>query len=200
MKTIITKGEFAARQKRSPACVSNWIAEGKISKEALIGDGVRARIWLERALSDLTANLDPSQQVSQSRPIQVAMALSDTSSAGNEPAEPARQFELERQRDLARRTKADADRAEHDAEAAKRRNALDEGKYLLAEEAARIWGRELAEFLAKADTFIANSLARKLAENHDLDWKELSAEMREMWRQFRADAANDARERREKLG
>ncbi|KWV54326.1 hypothetical protein AS156_00945 [Bradyrhizobium macuxiense] len=68
MRTIRTKGEYARLKSRSPQAVTKWIATGKISKAAIIGDGPRARIWVEQADADLAANLDPSQQWSQEVP------------------------------------------------------------------------------------------------------------------------------------
>jgi hypothetical protein len=203
LKTVVTKGEFAQRHSRSPAWVSNMIAEGKITPEALIGDGVRARIWVERADADLAGSLDPSQQAAQARPIQVSIPFERESAAASEGAispETSALRELERQRhaDLARRAKADADSAEHEAEAKRRRNALDEGKYVLAEEASRTFARQLAETTAKTDTFIVNRMARDTAEKFNLDWKEVSAFFREQWRAFRASVAAEARTARER--
>lgn len=204
MKTVVTKGEFAQRHSRSPAWVSNMIAEGKITSAALIGDGVRARIWVERADADLAASLDPSQQAAQSKPIQVTMPFArEDAGAGEGPinAETSALRELERQRqaDLARRAKADADSAEHEAEARRRKLAIDEGRFVLAEEAARTFGRELAEVFAKSDTFIGNRMSREIAEKFGLDWKEVSAFVREQWRGFRAGLSADARSTREQL-
>jgi hypothetical protein len=105
----------------------------------------------------------------------------------------------EREADLARRSKADADRAEHDAEAARRKLLVDEGKYVVAEDAARAWGRELAKLMSETETFLFSKLSRQIAEKHGLDWKAVAVEMREAFRQFRAGASEDARARREAL-
>ena len=64
----MTKLEFARFKSRSPACVSNWLKQGHISREALIGHGHRARIWVERAEFDLQRSLDVSQQFAQRVP------------------------------------------------------------------------------------------------------------------------------------
>ena len=42
---------------------------GKISARALVGTGVRARIWVEQADLDLLLNLEPAQQDAQTHPI-----------------------------------------------------------------------------------------------------------------------------------
>src|SRR4051812_39722045 len=69
MKTIVTKAEYAALKERGASAVSNWIAEGKITRAALVGEGVRARIWVEQADADLLLRLDPSQQTAQPQPV-----------------------------------------------------------------------------------------------------------------------------------
>lgn len=208
MKTIITKGEFATLKQRSPACVTKWIKAGKISPDALIGNGNSAKIWVERADADLAASLDPSQQAIQAAPVQSSVVIApmllerpDDPPPRLAPSESiARPFISDRELDLARRAKADADKAEHDAEAARRKLAIDEGRYVLAEEAASVWGRELTKLIGEIEMFVSTTLSRDLAEHHDLDWKMLSAEMRESFRKFRAASSDAARTRREELG
>jgi hypothetical protein len=182
-RTILTKKEFAERVKRTPQCVSGWIAAGKITADALVGDGRSARIWLEKAMADLAENLDQSQQYSQSAPI--------IASSYPGPATIAAETLSEREKDLARRAKADADKAEHDAEAARRRLALDEGRYVVAEEAAASFRREMARSISETELFI-NNLARHIAENFNLDHKQITALAREDYRKFRSDYSTDA--------
>ncbi len=69
MEIVVTKAAYARMKGRVPSTISNWIAKGTISAAALRGDGVRARIIVDRADADLAANLDPSQQPGQARPI-----------------------------------------------------------------------------------------------------------------------------------
>lgn len=208
MKTVVSKGEFARRKSRGPSAVSNWIAAGKISAAALIGKGNAAKIWVEQAERDLAASLDPSQQVIQAAPILpqapavlpdlplVARADDAAPTAGAGPASrPA--GATDREMDLARRTKADADRAELELENARRKMAVDEGRYVVAEDAARAWGKELARFIADTETFLSSTLARDLAATHSLDWKALSVEIRERFRAFRSETSEEARARRE---
>ncbi|WP_461327695.1 hypothetical protein [Bradyrhizobium huanghuaihaiense] len=64
----MSKGDYARRKHRSPACVSGWIKAGKISAAALVGDGQAAKIWVEQADADLAASLHPSQQWAQEHP------------------------------------------------------------------------------------------------------------------------------------
>lgn len=202
VKTILTKAEFADRVGRTRSCVSNWIAGGKISAAALIGDGRSARIWLERAEADLSASLDPSQQVAQAEPFVRSSLAPETPPAREireSSATSARSLSAEREANLARRAKADADKSEHDAEAARRKLALDEGRYVIAAAAQAAWAREMAKAIADFEMFIAQELPRKVGEQFNIDWRTVSNLTREQFREFRERCAIDARERREAL-
>ena len=123
------------------------------------------RVCVERANRDLAKSLDPSQQAAQPRPID--NGLWPPASRGN---------------DFARRATAIADRAEQDAIAAARRNAVENGKWLDAEEAARVWQGELARVIAETETFLLTTLARELADKYGLDWKAVSLDIRKLFR------------------
>lgn len=189
MKTIVTKAEFAARKSRLPSAISNWIASGKISRAALVGEGVRARIWLEQAERDLELGIDPAQDAAQPVPVLNSPPLQSPrvgAGAGDDE-------------DIRRRRRADADKAEHDAEAARRKLSIDEGRWVDAAEAARVWGRELAKLTADTETFLFTTLAREIAQRHGLDWKALAVEIRELFHRHRTSASEDARMRREAI-
>jgi hypothetical protein len=201
VRTVETKGEFARRKHRSPACVSAWIADGKITRAALVGNGMRARIWVEQAEADLAASLNPSQQWHHEFPANAAtspLPISPAVPLVEPPANIPQAAPLPPSA-LARRIKADADRAEHEAEVSRRKLLVDEGRYIVAEDAAREWARELAKLISEIETFLSTTLAKGLAEKHGLDWKALTTEMREAFRQFRASVSDDARARREAI-
>jgi len=176
MKTVVTKGEFARLKGRSPAAVSNWIKDGRLTAAALIGTGNRARIWVEQADADLARSLDPVQQDRLAQPVATTAAAAERDESD----------------DIARRRKADADRAESEAELARRKLALDEGRWIDAAEARRAWGRELSTIVTETETFMTNTLAHRLADAHGLDWKEVSSEIRRAWRAFRTGTADEA--------
>lgn len=195
MKTIVTKAEYAALKQRGASSVSNWIAEGKITAAALIGKGLRARIWVEQADADLARALDPTQQLSQEHPILPALAAPPV--AGEGPAvsggtSAAAAAAAEIDADIAIRRKADARRAEAEAIAAERRNAVEDGRYIDAAEATRAWSGELARLVSDHEMFVTMSLARTIAARHGLDWKELSVEMRGELRRHRGEIADEA--------
>lgn len=169
MRTIVTKREFAILKGRKPSAISNWITAGKITSAALIGEGTRARIWVEQADADLARTLDPSRQAGQAKPI--AGANDD---------------------DLRRRRRADVDRAELEAEQVRRRMAQDEGRWMLAADAKQEWGRELSQFITDFETFLTRNFARAISERHGLDWKAVATDAREIFRAHRADIADAA--------
>lgn len=181
METIVSKGDFARLKGRTPAAVSQWIANGRITKAALVGEGVRARIKVEQANADLARNLDPVEQDKQAQPILPPVMALPTSSGVSADDEILR-----------RRRTADAERAEHDAEAARRRNAVDEGRWIDAAAAKREWGRQLAKVYADTDTFLTNTLAQDVANAYGLDWKVLSVRIRNAYRKHRSQIAEQA--------
>lgn len=200
-RTVVSKAEFAALKKRSRPCVTKWIKQGKISKAALVGEGNSAKIWVQQADADLAASLDPSQQLIQRAPVLPSGDGPAATPVLPEASPPAPSgtvratLTAEREADLARRAKADADRAEQEAITAFRKNQVEEGRWMPSEQAAKEWAAELARFISETETFLATTLARALAEQHGLDFKALSVEIRNRYRAHRA-AAADAAEKR----
>jgi hypothetical protein len=60
----VRKSEFARLCRVSPGRVSQWISEGKIGPEALVGEGQRAKINVQLAFEHLKERLDPAQRFS----------------------------------------------------------------------------------------------------------------------------------------
>lgn len=60
---IVTKGEFSKLCNVTPGRVSQWISEGKISGEALVGTGRLAKIKVAVAQAQLKQKLDVSQSL-----------------------------------------------------------------------------------------------------------------------------------------
>jgi hypothetical protein len=55
---VVTKGRFAVLAGVSQPRVSQWLAEGKISGDAIVGSGPKARIRVAVAQKQLRRNLD----------------------------------------------------------------------------------------------------------------------------------------------
>ena len=60
-ENVVSKIDFARLSKVSPSRVTQWIAEGKISSAALVGEGRSAKIRVLQAQADLKRSLDPAQ-------------------------------------------------------------------------------------------------------------------------------------------
>jgi DNA-binding transcriptional regulator YdaS (Cro superfamily) len=58
----VSKGEFAALCGVSPGRVSQWISEGKMTEEALDGQGPRARVRVDIAQAQLRSRIDVGQR------------------------------------------------------------------------------------------------------------------------------------------
>jgi hypothetical protein len=59
---IVSKGGYARLRGVSAARVSQWLSEGKINGEALVGDGRNAQIRIDVADAQLRVRLDPKQR------------------------------------------------------------------------------------------------------------------------------------------
>ncbi|ODA67113.1 hypothetical protein A7A08_01859 [Methyloligella halotolerans] len=185
-KTIITKGEYARLKGRAPSCVSNWIAEGKITPAALAGTGTRAKIWVERADADLEERLDPAQQIAQERTAFAAQPISSNDASSKASGADGDFVRAER--------KARAAKAVNEARFAQLKAEKESGRWIETEMAQRAWRQELSQLIDEFETFLTSTLARTLAEAHDLDAKALSIEIRDLYHAHRRKAAARAKE------
>jgi hypothetical protein len=200
LRTLETKGEFARRKHRAASCVSGWISAGRISSAAIIGTGQRALIWVERAEADLAAELIPGQQQAQVFPANERTPVDEAAQASEDGCDgsPAMPITSDLEIDRARRAKADANRAEHDAEAARRKLALDAGRYVDAAEA----GAQVAMTTAETVNLISGALpnlAAALSERFQLPQKDVLRLLRDEFRNARARAASKLRDGAAKL-
>lgn len=133
--TVMRKGDFARLRQVTPARVSQWIAEGKIYGDAIVGTGRDARINADVAHSQLGATLDITQTVAQNRP-------------NLDPALPPLS-------DAARRTQdAKAEQAEIEARRSRRKELEEMGVYVRADATAREWSRTLAQLFSGLEELI----------------------------------------------
>jgi hypothetical protein len=73
----VTKGRFAVLAGVSQPRVSQWLAEGKISGDAIVGSGPKARIRVAVAQKQLRRNLDASQHLGANGRARVASGDDD---------------------------------------------------------------------------------------------------------------------------
>jgi len=171
MDEIATKKQFAAIAGVSPGCVSQWLAAGKIGKDALVGVGHRARINVAVAMAQLKLRLDPVQHLGANGRAQVDGADDEVSDTVEQSikAERLRQLALSNQR------------AEDEA-------AARAGRYTLADEARQAAGRAVARamtiFESAMPEFATAILAQKPASQRDV-----VRTLRATWRTVRLRAA-----------
>ena len=171
----LSKGEFAALMKVSPGRVSQWIAEGKIKGAALIGAGPRAKINVPVAQQQLGRSLDPVQLAAQSRPAPTQISI-----GGEEAAAPAADIA---DTDQVRMMRAKADKAEIEAEQARRELDAERGRYTLAEAALREWTKQ-AKALIDAEHEWHRDLALVIASELGIEAKAVEGVLRREFRVF----------------
>ena len=192
MQQIVTKSEFAGIMGRTPACVSHWINNGKISPAALVGTGNRAKICVERAKFDLATRLDPTEQDKQEQPI---LSPSDGDRGSAAPQDEVTDIDM-----IRRKRRAEAELAEHQAEAARRKLAIDEGRWVEASDAQAAWGRELTNLVNHFENFVLRTLPRDIAErHHGCDLKAETIHMGGLFRKWRVEIADVCLKRSQEL-
>jgi hypothetical protein len=181
-KTLLTKADFARRHGRTPAAVSRWISQRKLSEAAVVGEGPRAQIWVEQAEIDLALSLDAGRQQARGKPVILGMPGAKLGIDEQRVSLRATNVAA-REYDLARRAKADADIAEQEAIAARRKNDAEHGRWIEAEVAAREWARELRKLIARIDAFVGVRLARSTADKFGIDYREVAEVINRSWRE-----------------
>lgn len=93
MTEIVSKSRFAEIIGVSPGRVSQYIAEGKISRAAIVGEGQRAKIDVEAAKADLRRTLDISQRLGNG--ISTRIDAADAAATAAPQPEPPRGIDQE---------------------------------------------------------------------------------------------------------
>lgn len=193
---IVTKSQFARLIQRDPAFVTRAIADGKLTGEALVGNGRAARIRVSAARAQLGAALDLGQQLAQRAPIlpspvqPPALGGGDLFAAGDddefEPAGPVSSaIQAQREEQIRLRN-------------AKLRQEVERGDI----EARRVSG-ELVEVAAVAAALrrqigplaaifdeMPQAIAKAIAEKHGLDYAPLLIDVKHAIRAQRQAAAD----------
>ena len=191
----MSKGDFAAHIGISPGRVSQYIAEGKISGDALEGDGRRAKIRTSVAISQLQRTLDPNQRFGSN-----GYALR-SSAAGviaqrqveEAPAPPAGSDRprtsaplLAPQIDELAELRIRQERVK--AEKAEREQMLDVGRYMLAEDVRREMAKAISAAYAVMEQGIQD-MAAAMAEQFGVPQRDAQHALAKAFRSVRASAA-----------
>jgi len=200
----ISKAEFARRRHVTPARVSQWISEGKITGAAIVGEGRNAQIDEEVALGQLNRTLDVDQRHANgvrtdlSMPVALATApiaaVADPIAAPAVPSAPAapvidRNSQLldERLETLRRQNRI----AQVDEERAN-------GRLIDAEDAQTATARELRLAFLRMEGALP-TFATAIAAEFKIPQRDVLHLLRAKWRDARHAGAIDARARAEHL-
>ena len=174
-----SKGEFARMCNVTPGRLSQWLAEGKITGDAIVGEGRMARIDIAKARAQLNIKLDMSQRLGNG----IDTDLGDRGDRADRAPASAREPGVEDQIKAARLAQM---------EAANRRTAeedrLRRGIYMLTEDAQQ----EMARIAGTMITIIEGSLtdlATALAARFEIPQRDALHELRTRFREIRANAA-----------
>jgi hypothetical protein len=129
MTSLVSKGAFAQMTNVTPTRVGQWIREGKLTGEALHGEGRFAKIRVAVALEQLGRKLDMSQRLGNGLSTRLDAPRFDLDAPRQADANPPRdsvedEFKRERLRAL---------RLSNEREAEKR--LAEQGRYVLADQA-----------------------------------------------------------------
>jgi hypothetical protein len=174
MDEIATKKQFAAIVGVTPGCVSQWLATGKIGKDALVGVGHRARINVAVATAQLKLRLDPVQHLGAAG----RARLDGNGGGGDDAPDP-----VEESIKAARLEQLALSNGKAAAEAAAR-----SGRYVLAEAARQETGRAVAGLLAVFEAALSEFANAVMAEKPATQRDALRT-LRTAWRAIRIRAA-----------
>jgi len=192
---VVSKGQFAALRNVSPGRVSQWISEGKIKPDALVGEGRNAKINVAMATRQLRDSLDVGQLTGNGvgtrldlplpvQPVPAPAKEPAPSPAGDPIADAIKQERL----DQLRR----ANRREAEEEAAR------SGKYTDAAEAARQMGVIATKMMAVMEGSLAE-LATAVSARFEISQRDVLHLLRSESRKVRATAAKTFRNKATEL-
>jgi DNA-binding transcriptional regulator YdaS (Cro superfamily) len=184
MNDIVTKSAFASLCGVSCARVSQWLSDGKLTSEAVVGHGHRARIRVDVARAQLKQRLNITQRLATGR------AKLDGSTratgAGDSPATPGGVVEAQ---PVEEDIKAERlTQLRHFNKRAPEEAALRAGTYVKAADVQQQFGAVASRLMSAFEASfmpIANAIvASKAATTQDV-----LRTMRSTWREVRAQAA-----------
>lgn len=199
----VTKSEFAEYLGVTAGRVSQMIKAGQIAPASLAGEGRAARIIVDRASADLRRNLDPAQShglngmatrsaiaSGSTKPNGAAApeqhALPDMLPKVGAQTSPPLPAALDNTADLIGREKLR--QAEIATRRMQREEALEEGRFVLADEARAAIASAASKMLSTFESGLAD-MADSIAAQHGLPPRDVLHTLTRAFRQIREDAA-----------
>ncbi|AZG76290.1 hypothetical protein [Methylocystis rosea] len=183
---IVSKSDFAGACNVTPSCVANWISRGKISGDALVGEGRGARIKFDVAMAQLKERLDPSQRFGLNG---ISTKLDDAPATPHGPSPPpssarppAQPFDPSVEDQIKREKLLQAQLA---TSRAKEQDRLSRGVYILAAEARDETKRAAAQLVASFEGRVPD-LAAAIAAKWQLPARDVTHLLRAEIRKIRA--------------
>ena len=169
-RDVMTKSEFARHRGVVPGRVTQWISEGKIDCDALVGEGRAERIRVSVAERQLAQRLDIGQRLN--RPL---------SNATGNATDDASSFDAEYKRLRVERAQIDVDNARFEQKAK-------DGLYTLSADAKATTGRVATELLNMIDGALPQ-WADQVASALEVESPRVLHVLRQCAREARANAA-----------
>lgn len=188
---IVSKGRFAELRNVSPGRVSQWISEGKIKPNALVGEGRHAKIDVAVATLQLRDTLDVGQRTGNGIDTRLDLPLPAPEAAKDQrPAAPAPVNDPIA--DQIKQEKLDQIRR------ANRRQAEDEaarsGKYTETAEAVRQMGAIAVQMLSAIEGSLAE-LATAISAKFEIPQRDVLHLLRAEFRKVRSNGAKMFRDK-----
>lgn len=190
---VVTKGEFAVLRRVTPGRVSQWIAEGKIKGDALVGQGRFAKIRVAVAVDQLRQSLSLGQMLGNGittdlRPVEAAdddLPFAPTAQVSMaEPLKPGGVDEQLRQARLEQMLRANRQ--------AEREELAERGVYIPTEEARAGMVSVAAAMMAVFEGGLAD-FASAVAAKFEVPERDVLHLLRSEFRGIRAKAAEAAK-------
>lgn len=189
---VISKAEFARRRRVTPGRVSQWIAEGKISGEALVGEGRGQQIREAAACAQLRRRLDVTQSLGNGLATQLTPRLAEAEAANTNGA--VLPFPTPEASSVEDRIKQQRlEQLERQNREGRRQEALDSGRLTETAGVRAHQGRMVARLIGEFDGTLS-AFATAIAAEFKLPQRDLVHLLRREFRKFRADQARALRE------
>ena len=173
---VMTKSEFARHRGVVPGRVTQWISEGKIDREALVGEGRAERIRVSVAERQLSQRLDIGQRLNRPGSSAIGNGALDTLD-----------IDVEYKRLRVERTQIDVDNARLEQKAK-------DGLYTLSADAKAATGRVVTELLNLIDGALPQ-WADQVASAVEVESPRVLHVLRQCVRETRANAAAEITKR-----
>ncbi len=203
-ETLVSKSEFAARVNISPGRVSQLISEGKITRDAIDGEGRSAKLYLERALAQFRASRSVGQALGNGA--HARTFLVEPEMQADDPAPALDRSATGRQPPVLPAADPVADRIQRErleqerikTERMRRAEAVAEGRYMASEDVVAQMNQMAATIVRVFEGGITD-IATAIAARFELPQRDVFHELQKAFRDVRSRASAEHRERVEEL-